>query len=65
MSDPILVDMAAQLTRMDSEISRARTLISVAEEAGEDMSANKARLREAESRRDKWRDTLRSRGYTV
>ncbi len=65
MSDPILQDIAAQMSRMNTEIERAKTLISIAEEAGEDMTANKARLRDAEVRRNKWRDTLQAKGYAV
>lgn len=65
MSDPILQDIASQLSRMDAEIERAQSLISVAEESGENMSEQKAKLRDAVQRRNKWKATLESRGYTV
>ena len=62
MSDPVLQGIADDLKMVDTEIERARTLISVAEEAGEDVGKLKAELRVAESRKNKWTRALELRG---
>ncbi len=62
MSDPVLQSIADDLKNVDTEIERARTLIAVAEEAGEDVGKLKAELRVAESRKNKWTRALELRG---
>jgi len=65
MSDPILADMAAQLSRMDGEIKKAETYLSVLEEAGRNVTEQRARLRAAMVDREKFVATLRARGYNA
>lgn len=62
MSDPVLQGIAEDLKSIDTEIDRARVLISVAEEAGEDVGKLKADLRTAETRKNKWTRALEMRG---
>ncbi len=62
MSDPVLQGIADDLKSVGTEIERARTLIAVAEEAGENVAQLKSELRTAESRKNKWTRALELRG---
>lgn len=65
MNDPLLQNIAEQLKQAEPELERAKVLIQMAQNAGEDVSAQRARLMALENKVNKWRAQLIQGGYIV
>ena len=65
MSNDVLLKIVSDLKTIDSEIESANELIQVLKDAGEDTVKPDADLRQLIIKRDKWKRTLKDRGYNV
>lgn len=65
MANEVLESIAEDLTHLNEAINRAEELIAVAQDAGEDVSALKARMREMKIKKNKWEESLKKHGYSL
>lgn len=61
--EPVLESVAEDLKTITTELDRAKSLISVLKEAGEDVAKMEADVRNLEVRKKKWERVLTARGY--
>ena len=65
MSDPVIQQIAKDISAMAPQIARARELIDISKEAGMNVSTMEAELRDMIVQKDKWTQVLKTRGYEV
>lgn len=65
MADEVLDNVANQLRAIQPDIMRARELIAMARQAGEEVTELQSRLNQAEVKANKWRSQLVAAGYSL
>ena len=65
MPDPVLESVAEDLKVMSTELDRAKSLITVLKEAGEDTVKIESDIRALEIRKKKWERVLAARGLSI
>ncbi len=65
VKEPVLESLAEDVKNITTELDRAKSLISVLKEAGEDVSKPESEIRLLEVRKKKWERVLNARGYST
>lgn len=65
MAHPVAEQVARDIATAEMRIGEARELLSLAKEAGEDVSDLEARIRELELRKNRWERALANRGVEI
>lgn len=63
MSDEILKGVVQDVNKIEEEMEKASTLISFLRDAGEDTAEAETELRKLEIKKEKYKRTLKDRGY--
>lgn len=65
MADPVLESVAEDLKVITSELDRAKSLVQVLKEAGEDTVKIESDIKALEIRKKKWERVLETRGIST
>jgi DNA-binding ferritin-like protein len=65
MAHPVAEQVARDMNAAQNRINEARELLSLAKEAGEDVTDMEARIRELELRKNRWERALQNRGIST
>lgn len=65
MADPVLESVAEDIKNITRELTRAKTLVEVLKEAGEDTAKLESDIRNLEIRKKKWERVLNARGIST
>ena len=63
--DPVLQSVAEDIKNISRELGRAKTLVQVLKDAGEDVAKMEADIRNLEIRKKKWERVLSARGIST
>lgn len=64
-NNPMLENIAVTIGRVNKDIKQAQEAISIAREAGEDVSPLELSLRELIQKKDRWQKVLENRGINI
>lgn len=65
MADPVLESVAEDIKNITRELIRAKSLVSVLKDAGEDVAKMESDIRNLEIRKKKWERVLDARGIST